>query len=299
MDFLRRFCFIVVVGTFVFSCGKVASHSAENESKSIARELPIPVPPSTITDPQARGAYMVNHFWDALPGLPPEQKGDTALIEQTFANFTNLLYYVTTADVDAAAGALVRNACEDAETVRLIEYIADKYLADPNSPMRSEDLYIPILRAFTSSALIPGDVSARASYALEIALKNRPGSRAADLSLILPSGASSSLHSLVKSDTTIVIFFDPECPHCAEITAHVAEITPRLPYKILAIDVTADRTSLETQKFPTSWTVAITGRPIEEGDDDRYVFPALPSLYLLAPGATVLLKDFSPSLLPN
>lgn len=252
----------------------------------------MPQIPETLTSAQERGSFLVRHFWDGLDELTAEQRRDTALIEQTFANYLGILPYVTEADAAESVGSLIEKCADDAEALRLVEYLSDKYLADPNSPMRSEDLYIVFLRCFSGDSRMPDDVRMRGEYHLEQALKNRPGDKAANFKLITRQGASSSLYRELAADTTIVMFYDPDCSQCREMTDMLSAPGMQLPYRVLAVDVVGNRAVWDETKheLPAEWTVAYALTAVE--DDDLYAFPALPSFYLMAPDGTVIVKDF-------
>ncbi len=276
----------------VLACASEKVQTQKSESDSQSTELPLPSVPSTLTTPEERAAYIVAHFWDALDMTRPEQKGDTALMEQTFSNYLSILPYATERDAAASIAALISKCSADPSTVRLIEKFAGKYLDDPNSPMRSEDIFILFLRGFIGETSVPTDVVERSRYGLECALKNRPGDKASNFRMVTRSGKKTSLHEAVKGDTTLVVFYDPDCTHCREITAHLASGAVPIPYPVVAIDVAGDRAKWDSSKdsLPAAWTVTFATDPVE--DKEIYIFPALPSLYLLAPDATVILKDF-------
>lgn len=262
------------------------------EAGSNQEALPLPVVPSTLRTPGDRAIYIVDHFWDGLDMSRPEQRGDTALMEQTFANYLGMLPYVSESEAGNGVRAMIEKCSVDPSTARLIEKLAEKYLDDPNSPMRSEDQYIIFLRGFISGAGVPADIVERSRYNLARALKNRPGDKATDFRLLTRKGRAMTLHSTVASDTTLVMFYDPDCDHCREITTLLASGTIPIPYPVVAIDVAGDRTKWDATKhtMPAGWEVAFATDPVE--DRELYYFPALPSLYLIAPDATVILKDF-------
>lgn len=282
--------------TLLFGCGKspATEQSVNTPADTVIHltELPAPVPPAYMSEPRERAAYMVRHFWDALPELSDEQAADTILIEQTFSNFINLLGYVDADSVAQAIEILIDKSSGNAGTLRLIDFLAWKYLDEPNSPMRSEEMYIFFLRRLSGGEGVPEEIALRSAERLKSALKNRPGSFAADIPLLSRDGGRTSLHALAAADTVLVVFYDPDCEHCRETTDRLA--ASEIPYPILAIDVIPDRQLWDDTKnsLPAHWHVAFATTAVE--DRELYTFPALPSLYLLAPGARVILKDFTP-----
>lgn len=253
--------------------------------------LPLPAVPDSLQFPEQRSRYAVIHFWDALPGVDPALRSDTAFMEQSFSNFIALLPYVPEAVADTAVVRLVSHVRPVLSDYTLLAEIARKYLDDPNSPMRSEEIFILFLRRFADDPALPEHMRLRAADRLAQAMKNRPGTAAADFRLVTRDGRRSSLLHLI-ADTTIVMFYDPDCAHCREITGHLIDMTPTLRYPVVAVDVAGDRSLWNSTKdsLPDAWQVAFATDPVD--DDEIYVLPALPSFYLIAPDATVLLKDF-------
>lgn len=294
---LILFTGLIAVCAFGTSCNNITGKTDINARAQVAiKELNLPDIPETLTSPQERGSFLAAHFWDGLDELTPEQRRDTALIEQTFANFLGILPYV--AEPEESVRILIEKNVAHADGLRLVEFLADKYLADPNSPMRSEDLYLLFVRRFSTDARMPDDVRMRGEFHLEQALKNRPGDRAANFRLVTREGASDTFLDMLAADTTIVMFYDPECSQCREITSRLSAEDVLLPYRLLAVDVAGNRPAWDATaaSLPAGWAVAYATTPVE--DEDLYVFPALPAFYLVAPDGTVILKDFMIRLQP-
>ncbi|MDE7378437.1 MAG: DUF5106 domain-containing protein [Paraprevotella sp.] len=95
--------------------------------------------------------------------------------------------------------------------------LADLYLNNPASPVRNEGLYIEYLKILVATDGIPDFVRGRGTVRLRIASLNRPGTVAA----LTQKGRRLSLHEL-KSECTLLVFYDPECPHCAGILDEIA-----------------------------------------------------------------------------
>lgn len=80
--------------------------------------------------------------------------------------------------------------------------MADKYLYDPNSPIRNEEFYIPVLECMVTSPLLDDTGKIRPRDRLALAQKNRPGTQALDFTYTLASGKQGTLHGL-SADYTV------------------------------------------------------------------------------------------------
>lgn len=109
-------------------------------------ELPLPAIPDSLTLPEDRAAYAAAHFWNNLDFRNDTRCLDTVFMEQNFANFLAVTAYATENDAQYAIDRLLDNASTHSRAEDLIDHIAAKYLDDPNSPMRSEELYVMFLK---------------------------------------------------------------------------------------------------------------------------------------------------------
>ena len=80
--------------------------------------------------------------------------------------------------------------------LHFFEELADKYLYDPNSPMRNEEFYIPVLEALIASPALDETAKIRPQARLELAQKNRLGTKALNFTYTLDSGAKGTLLSV-------------------------------------------------------------------------------------------------------
>ena len=142
-------------------------------------ELPLPLVPSTMTEPTDRAAFIAEHFWDTMDFADTLRSYDEAFMEQNFANFANILPFVDRQRAQSAVDRLMKGAEADSVAYGKLADIAEKYLYDPNSPMLDEESYILFLNAITGSEFMDRDSRLRFESHLADALKNRLGSTAA------------------------------------------------------------------------------------------------------------------------
>lgn len=268
------------------SCKSSASpkSSAQADSATV-NELPLPDVPASLTDPSDRAAYLSLHFWDAMDFCNGLMVRDTAMIEQTFANFLSVLEMTDLDVCREAVESLVARSSANGPAFRLIRSTADHYLADPNSPLRNEDLLILFLEEYLGSPLVEETDSIRYAYLLERASMNRPGTKAPDfnfkyrrLSEILNNisdssetgGTPASLYGLISgNELNVLVFYDPDCEVCKKTLGDLAKVEGNGDSRVIPVNIT---------DLPDI--------------DDLYDLPASPTIYLLDPDANILAKDF-------
>jgi putative lipoprotein len=189
--------------------------------------------------------------------------------------------------------SLMAKASANPQNFILIYDIADRLLADPESELKDDETYILFLEEVLKSPLLKGAEKERAEYRLEMALKNRPGTKAADFNFIDKEGSPHTLHDGRTDGRLLLLFYDPDCDHCIETinalktTALPGDIT------IMAIDITGDKELWKRTKhsIPADWISGFATDPIE--DSETYIFQTMPTLFLLDKDKTVLQKDTS------
>lgn len=170
-------------------------------------------------------------------------------------------------------------------------------LSDPNSQIRNEELYIPVLQAVIASPFYDTTAKVRPRYQLDMAMKNRVGHVAADFEYTLADGKRGTLYQ-VDAPFTLVYINNPDCHACEEIlellsvSRVVSNQLEAGKLKIVAIypdeDLAAWRKHLPD--VPANW---INGYDADLAmrKQDLYDLRAIPSLYLLDKDKKVLLKD--------
>lgn len=285
---------LVIGGVLLAACGGKRLDHPETAPVKVETDgnLPLPSVPDSLTTPEERAAFVAAHFWDGMDWHDRRLSLDTAFMEQNFANYLTILPYADDNARRRSVASLMKSASADREAHAFLAWVAEHYLADPNSPMRSEDVYMIFLEEFVKSSLFDEAKRTRYEYQLERTLKNRPGSTAADFAMTDRDGKRLTLlKAAAQKEGTLVLFYDPECEHCKEILGEIAGWRFPDELQVLAIDVTGDAERFERTKgnYPVGWRVAFATDPIE--DDDLYAFPALPSIYLLDGEGRVILKD--------
>lgn len=256
-----------------------------------------PAVPSYIGTQQGAINYLALHFWQKFPLSEIDVKKDTAYLEQAFADFAQYLLKTDREQLSKAMVNMLQKAQTD--TVRLHKFLnlSDHYLYNPNSPMRNEEAYIPVLAYIDTSKLLPEIEKVRPRYRLGLALKNRIGEVASDFQLTQLNGSNLNLYQ-IEAPLTLLYFNNPGCHACAEISAQLKSIElfskPNRLIKIVAAypDKDLDEWKKHANDFPPHWINAYNAdRKLM--DLHLYDLKAIPCLYLLDEHKRVILKDVS------
>ena len=173
----------------------------------------------------------------------------------------------------------------------------EHYLYDPNSPMRNDALYEPVLEFLLDSTQLDHANKFRYQERLKMVRKNKAGHYAPDFEFELPSGAKASLYT-TKGNFTLLFFYEPDCPHCQSSLAalkasqHIQQLVAQAKLKILMVYAGGrDRLWRDYHpQIPASWTNGFD-RANRIRQKKLYDLRASPTIYLLNKDKKVILKD--------
>lgn len=271
-----------------------ACHTAPREERA-AHDFVIPTAPVTMSR-EAQIDYLADHYWDNFPFADSLAlvRADSAAMLRHFAQFTALLSQnpLRRAPMDT----LMHRAEKSRFTLDYFVSLADEVLHNPNAPLRSSELYIPVLEAQLRAPYYDHYERIYPEHALQMALKNRLGEPATDFRFRTRAGVEQSLYKL-QADYTLIFFSNPDCSMCGmlkELILHDAEIVEQLTngrLKMLLLypdeDLKAWRAAEPAEEV---WIDACdeSGAILRE---ELYDLRAIPSLYLLDRQKRVLVKD--------
>ena len=253
--------------------------------------------PAMITDPQARADYMAVHWWDKFDFTDTTSLSRPEITEQGLADY---LYIVSMADSAKAREGVMKmmeRSTVDSAMYAWFREETERYLWDPNSPIRNENLYIYVLESIIGSGKVDELVKGRAEKQLQTTQKNRPGMTAADFTYTLASGRQGRL-SQIRSEYTLLFLSNPGCPACGEIIAQIKsspamnamEQNKRLTVLTVYPDEELEEWHKHLPDLPSDWINGYDKELVMRGDD-LYDMRAIPTLYLLDKDKKVLLKD--------
>lgn len=314
ISFLNIFSSIAVLAVLASCGGRNTSRPSGQKSAAPSLELrqfpPAPRVPSMITSPQEINAYIVDKFWDEF--LDKAYRCDSSVVNGVAAD-----------DVESALGryvTILENYCERGLATRsmesffkkisgfqeanpssnvfgFFEKMVEKYLYDPNSPVRDEDLYEPYVRGLSISGFVDEGLRQAYSRDAQMCSLNRVGTKATDIKFTTLGGKKRSL-SGVKADYTLLFFSNPGCPACEDVirkisaSGRISDLisSGRLAVVNLYIDLEIDKWRAMASDYPKTWISGYDQDYIIR-KDLTYNVRAIPSLYILDEDKTVLMKD--------
>lgn len=224
---------------------------------------------------------------DALDFNKPDDIENPEILEQHFADFIGVFPLADKVDIERGIDSMLLKAKVSEAALDKIAGLAEKYLYDANSPMRDNEYYIIFLERCLKSGYFDDDDCERMEYRLEMARKNRLGTRAADFSYVDRNGRTHTLHSTAAPGELLLIFYSPDCESCKETLSKMKvdnEVMRRVAsgsLTVLLIDAEDDydKWSESVDSLPDTW---IVGHDISDIiENDLYDIPATPTVYLL------------------
>ena len=113
--------------------------------------FPLPQIPSTISKPEDQIGFIVIHFWDNFDFSDKEKSLNLTFMERNFVDYLTLIPAAMTEDRRMAFSELIKRASVYPETRSLIIGFGEKYLNDPDSPMKNAEYYADFVEAAKGS----------------------------------------------------------------------------------------------------------------------------------------------------
>lgn len=298
----RGFHFLAVVIMMIgfFSCGR----------KPAAPQRPSPRPfprvevPSMYESESERMNYFVQRYWDRFTDTSEVYFCDSTTVngvsldalEEAMGMYVTLLEK-TSADI---AEISLSRLCDrllafekkdtSANVLEEILRLSEKYLYDPQSPVRDEDKFGVVASRFSEG-------NPRYDFIARMSSLNRVGTPATDFEFTDTKGRLRTLYG-IKSDYTLLIFGNPDCTACKNLTAAMSAdpginslvSSGRLKVVDIYIDHEVDIWKSKINEYPSVWVNGYDHK-FKIREDLIYHVRAIPSMYLLDKEKTVLMKD--------
>jgi len=180
---------------------------------------------------------------------------------------------------------------------QILTEIVEKYLYDPNSMMRDEDLYLPFVQKMANCEYTSEDRRLGYVYQAKSCALNQRGQKVTDFRICDKKGRITNLYS-VKGQRILLFFSNPGCHACEEIITAL-NTTPQIIQAIecgylkivnVYIDEDLQAWADYVKAYPDTW---LSGYDIDlkVRDGGDYDVRAIPSIYLLDSEMRVILKD--------
>ncbi len=274
--FIIHFCLPIIATLIIGSCSSPVKDKSQHVTSEPIAQLEI--------------------FCDSIDYNDTLLLHDRDAMEQVVTNIVSLMPSTDSISTDKALKKFFTNISRDTLALETAFEIAGIYLNDPASHVRNEDLFIRLLNVMSEINGIPEHIRLRTDDLLRIASLNRPGNIATDINFLNRDGRLQSL-SLIDAKTILLIFYDPECPHCNDILNNIRtnpKINDAISNNLLTVvaiyaEGKPDVWERANDNMPQNWIVGYDKTDILE--NGLYDLPAMPVLYLLDSDKRVLLKD--------
>lgn len=289
------FLFLLSAGT---ACGNKVNKSQESATAvDTITAFILPSIPTLLNTPKLRADHLVRHYWDNVNFADSNYIHHPEITEQAWVDYIDILKQVPAKTADIALKNAFSQAAKEKKCYLYLVELADKYLYDPNSPMRNEELYISVLDILLAAPVLNETEKIRPQARRKLAQKNRISTKAFDFTYTLASGKQGNLYSL---HTPYILLFinNPGCHTCMETIEELKNATfinqaiskKQLTILSLYPDVDMEEWKKHNASFPPEWINGYDKKQIIE-TNNLYDLKAIPTLYLLNKEKTVLLKD--------
>jgi len=254
--------------------------------------------PKNIDTPEKKADFIIRNYWQNFNFEDTTLVHRPQITEQAFADYVNILRQVPLELAGDGVEIMMKKADANKAMFVCFATLCEKYLYDPNSPVRNEELYLRALDNILATKRLDDIHKERYKHQYKVALRNRVGHKATDLSYTLFSGKKGNLYS-IKADFTLIYFNNPECNDCGVIMSNLANSTVindllnKSKLKLLAFYPDEDLSvwNRHLGNYPSLWINGHDSNGEMVKDKEIYDLKAIPSLYLLDAQKNILLKD--------
>ena len=286
------------------SCNTKPTQTAEvQETATALQPLVLPTIPDILTTQEAQDEYLATHYWDKFNFADTAYIGNVDITEQALADFTGVLHRINPTTAAEAITNMMAAAHIDSLMFDYFINLTDKYYYNPNSPLRNDEYYMPVLNYLV--AITPDTDAQRYRYMdrLQMAMKNRPGEQATNVEWVTADGQKMSLKD-VKAHFTLLFFNEPDCHDCARVKEYMNQSQlfsfllsnktedGGVPLQVVGIYAGEDEELWKGGVYP-SFMINGYDKSQKISMQRLYDLKAYPTLYLLDDQKRVVLKDVS------
>ena len=295
----------IAAGIAGFGCKDAPKKEADtapaaNPAPAPARNFERAVIPSMLTDSGKQADFLIAHFWDKFNFRDTLFAHLPDVTEQAFVDFIDLFPRASSPEhVVEGVNRLLNAAAAEPVMYTYFCSLAERYLYDPNSPMRNDEFFIPFLEHLIAAPHIADVRKIRPQRLLTLTRRNRVGDIAGDFLLATVAGKSVRLHD-IAAEYLLLIFYNPGCAECLHTIGLLrksaavagAEAAGRLVTAAVYPDENLDEWHKHRNDLPPSWINARDVR-LAIKNHEIYDLKAIPMIFLLDKDKRVILKDAS------
>ena len=280
-----RYTTLILILAVLVGCGPKRSNTAVQSAD-----------PAVVLNPEQEVQYILDHYWDGFDFDNTEALKELNREEIVYA-ISQFVSIMPVEEADSRMRELIRRASTSHDMLDYFYTVCEIVLHNPNSPLRNDEYYIPVLEELVASPLLDEYERIAPAYDLEIALKNRIGRVATNFIYTLEDGTEGKLHD-IGANYTILMFSNPECPLCGEIMRQITSsqllsaLIQHGVVKVLTLypdeDISIWRKHIDN--IPSEWIRAYDKGQILS-KERLYNLNAIPALYLLDRDKRVIIKD--------
>lgn len=293
---MYRIVVILLAALCAVSCGGRRSSRQQTSAAPQMRVFLPAIAPSSLSD-DAKRDYLRWHYWDRFDFADTLfiREVDTVQMVEAYVRWIALISDRPTDGVPM--DSLMRRASASRPMLDYFTMLAELVIHDPNSPLRNDEFYIPVLRAVLASPYYDEYERIGPSYDLNMAMQNRIGERANDFRYTLASGATGTLYG-VKAEYVLLFINNPGCPMCKQLREQIdgspmlSVMIKRGRLKVVALYPDEDLAEWREYRghIPPSWINGYDAGCVVR-EKSLYDLHAIPTLYLLDRDKRVLVKD--------
>ena len=282
------FCLLCLV-----ACGGAQQKGKETKQPKKSYRFSYVIPPAHLVESEI-GEWMTEHYWDRFNFADTLfcQRADSTEMMRVYAEYV-------ASYVGPYNGEPIKRLMDKASSSRaMLDYfvaMSEKLFHDPNSPLRSDELYIPVLEAQIAAPFYDEYEKMVPEYDLALASQNRILQKANDFRFTTASGRSQNLYS-VKADFILIYINNPGCPMCRDIQQQIvssqliSQLIAEKHLKVVALYPDQDISLWKAHPLPANWINGYDKGCVVE-KNRLYDLRAIPALYLLDAEKRVLVKD--------
>lgn len=274
-----------------FSCGT----STDAPGRKTFKQAEVP---AVYTELRLRAEYLAMHYWDHFDFADTAFVGSAANItEQAIIDFFSIFPYTSYQTSCNGIKRLLDQAQKNRAMYAFFTSKMEQILFYPNSSMRNEEYFIPVLEHMVASDSLDAYRKARPRAMLAQVQKNRPGMQAADIRYTTENGSQGSLYDL-KTDFVLVFFHGLDLGNAREVSQMidvsqpVKQMIARKKLTILSIypDMAEEQWKEYLPQMPETWIHGYD-KNLDIRQRQTYVLRVLPALYLLDKEHKVVMKE--------